>query len=86
MIVQFSLGFIFGNVLGACLKFFPQNAAMSVALQTGLLMLISASGLFMLTQVRVEHLSQFGLIYFTLAATLCTVMYFANQRIFAITA
>ena len=85
MIVQFSLGFIFGNVLGACLQFFPNYKGMSVALQTGCLMVISSCGLFFLSHIDVEQLYQFGIIYSVFFVIFSSVMYFKRHAIFALT-
>ncbi|EHL31085.1 MFS transporter [Legionella drancourtii] len=63
MLFNIGLGFIFGNIIGFCLRIFPENAGINLAIQTCYLMLISAAGVFAISSFKIDSVLPVSLIY-----------------------
>lgn len=63
LIFNIGLGFIFGNIIAFCLRIFPENAGISLAAQTCYLMLLSAVGIFAISDFSITTLLPVPLIY-----------------------
>ncbi|MDO8953577.1 MAG: MFS transporter [Gammaproteobacteria bacterium] len=55
-IIGFSNGFIFPNVFGTCLRLFPKNAGIAIAVFTCVLMAIAGFGVFIISHIDVTSL------------------------------
>ena len=65
-ILCFSAGLVFGNVMAKNLQQFMQHAGIAIALQTMLLLLMSAIGTFIISHIHIEKLSQLTAIFWVL--------------------
>lgn len=63
MVICFSLGFIFPNILGACLRLFPESPGVASAVQVFCLTAMSALGTLTISHFNVVHLSSVAWIY-----------------------
>lgn len=63
VIFNVGLGFIFGNIIAFCLRIFPENAGISLAVQTCYLMLISALGVYIISSFKISTLFPVPFIY-----------------------
>ncbi len=75
-LVGFSLGFIFPNVLGACLKFFPDCVGTASAVQAFALMVIGALGVFIMSCFSIHSLLQLSVIYILVVSLQLGVFFF----------
>jgi len=58
-----SIGLIFPNILGICLKSFPNNTGTASAVQMCLLVAISSAGIFIISHFNVKNLIGFTIFY-----------------------
>ena len=63
MIICYSQGFIFPNVLARCLKLFPRYAGIATSALSGLRVLLAGLGMFIISYVDVDDLFRFTLIF-----------------------
>lgn len=59
----YGAGFIFSNIMGTNLQLFPDNAGVAMAVQVALLILGSALGIYLVSQIRITGLSELAWIY-----------------------
>lgn len=62
MLMSFSNGLIFPNVLGRCLKLFPNSVGVATAVMLSLLMALSAVGVFLISHVAINNLNNLAFI------------------------
>ncbi|MCH9645000.1 MAG: MFS transporter [Gammaproteobacteria bacterium] len=79
-VIDFSLGFIFSNILGACLKLFPENVGIASAVQICFLMIVGAIGTLMISHFNIVHLLGLTIIY--LIVVILQLMLFFTFRYF----
>lgn len=63
MIICYSQGFIFPNVLARCLKLFPRYAGIATSALSGLRVLFAGFGMFIISHIDVDDLFRFTLIF-----------------------
>ncbi len=80
MVIGFSFGFIFPNVLGACLKFFPNNVGVASAVQACSLMIIGAVGIFIISYFNITHLINLTPIYASIAVLQIIIFFFFFRK------
>ncbi len=75
VIICYSQGFIYPNVLARGLKIFPNNAGIAVSLMTCLIMLISAFGVWIISYIKINGLINLTAL-FTILITLQTGIFY----------
>ena len=65
----FSAGLVFGNIMSKNLQQFIQHAGIAIALQTMMLLFISAIGTFMISHIHIQQLFQLTVIFWVLIVT-----------------
>lgn len=63
MLIGFSNGFIFPNMIGRCMKLFPDIIGVATAVMVSFLMFLSAVGIFLISHVKVNGLSELTFIF-----------------------
>lgn len=81
MLIGYSLGFIFPNVLGACLKLFPSNVGVASAVQSCALMLIGAMGVFTISHFSIVTLMALAPLYSCVAVVQLLVFMLIFRKI-----
>ena len=79
LLINFSSGFIYPNILGANLKLFPQNAGIAMATQVFLLMLIATCALFIISHFHIINLLTPTIIY-ALLIIFKSILFFKTYR------
>lgn len=75
MLISFSAGFIFPNILGAILKLYPKNIGVASATQSLLFMAVSMLTMFIVDHLNMHLTMHLGFLYLTLAVIQC-IMFF----------
>jgi Bcr/CflA subfamily drug resistance transporter len=75
-VMGFGNGFVFPNVLGQCLKLFPQSVGIAAAVFSCLLMLLGAVGVFIISHINVASLMNLAEL-FSVAIVLQLLVFFA---------
>ncbi len=71
VIMGFSTGFIFPNILSLCMRIFPHNAGVAAAAQTCLLMLATAIGTTVISVINIHRLIDLFWLYLILIVLQC---------------
>ncbi|MCX7125253.1 MAG: MFS transporter [Gammaproteobacteria bacterium] len=83
LLTSISVGFIFPNVLGSNLKQFSHTAGIAMAVQSSVLLFVSAIGIFLVSHIHVTKLFQWSDILFVLTLIEIIVFYSSYHSVFA---
>lgn len=76
MLINIAFGLIFANILGTCLQFFSDNAAVAAAIHTFICMLAGAMGVFIISGFTISHLVSLFFVYLVMILVQVVILFF----------